>query len=187
MNSISLSLRFSQWPNTFPNTLNSRFLSPNTFPQIFSVTKQKEILEREPGWNRSSPFHSFPCHLISPKNVSALTPNKLVFKQKEKRTTLIRATIEATQNDENSLSQSQPQLQTLSKNAQKKLLKQQRYEAKKAEKKVHWGSVLALSPANLVMFLRMFLTSLITFLTSLFVSLSLSLSLSNTLFGCWEM
>ena len=49
--------------------------------------------------------------------------------------------MEATQNDENSLSQSQsqpqPQPQTLSKNAQKKLLKQQRYEAKKAEKKAH--------------------------------------------------
>uniref|UniRef100_A0A7N2LSL2 tRNA (guanine(9)-N(1))-methyltransferase n=1 Tax=Quercus lobata TaxID=97700 RepID=A0A7N2LSL2_QUELO len=41
--------------------------------------------------------------------------------------------MEATQNDENALSQPQPQ--TLSKNAQKKLLKQQRYEAKKAEKK----------------------------------------------------
>ena len=73
MNSISLSLRFSQWPNTFLNTLNSRFLSPNTFPQIFSITKQKEILEREPGWNQSSPFHSFPCHSISPRNVSGAT------------------------------------------------------------------------------------------------------------------
>ena len=51
--------------------------------------------------------------------------------------------MEATQNDENSLSQSQsqPQPQTLSKNAKKKLLKQQRYEAKKAEKKAHRGSV----------------------------------------------
>ena len=173
MNSISLSLRFSQWPNTFPNTLNSRFLSPNTFPQIFLVTKQKEILEREPGWNRSSPFHSFPCHSISPKNISTPTPNKLMFKHKEKRTTLIRKTMEATQNDENSLSQSQSQSQPQPQTLSKKLLKQQRYEAKKAEKKVHWGSVLALSLANLVMFLRTFLTSLITFLTSLFVSLSL--------------
>ena len=61
--------------------------------------------------------------------------------------------MEATQNDENSLSQSQsqPQPQTLSKNAQKKLLKQQRYEAKKAEKKVHKGSVSASSPVKLVL------------------------------------
>ena len=59
--------------------------------------------------------------------------------------------MEATQNDENSLSQSQTQPQTLLKNAQKKLLKQQRYEAKKAEKKAHRGSVSALSPAKLVL------------------------------------
>ena len=57
--------------------------------------------------------------------------------------------MEATQNDENSLSQSQPQ--TLSKNTQKKLLKQQRYEEKKAEKKVHRGSVSASSPMKLVL------------------------------------
>ena len=84
---------------------------------------------------RTTSFHSFPCHSISQRNVSALTPNTLAFKHTEKRTTLIRATMEATQNDENALSQPQPQPQTLSKNAQKKLLKQQRYEAKKAEKK----------------------------------------------------
>ena len=59
--------------------------------------------------------------------------------------------MEATQNDENSLSQSQPQPQTLLKNAQKKLLKQQRYEAKKAEKKVNTGIVSASSSVKLVL------------------------------------
>ena len=59
--------------------------------------------------------------------------------------------MEAMQNDENSLSQSQPQPQTLSKNTQKKLLKQQRYEEKKAEKKVHKGSVSSSSPTKLVL------------------------------------
>ena len=59
--------------------------------------------------------------------------------------------MEAMQNDENSLSQSQPQPQTLSKNTQKKLLKQQRYEEKKAEKKVHIGSVSSSSPTKLVL------------------------------------
>ncbi|KAE8659796.1 protein kinase G11A-like [Hibiscus syriacus] len=44
--------------------------------------------------------------------------------------------MEATQNEQNSkLNHPGPQPQTLSKNAQKKLLKQQKYEAKKAEKK----------------------------------------------------
>ena len=56
---------------------------------------------------RMTSFHSFPCHSISQRNVSALTPNMLALK----RTTLIRATMEATQNDENVLSQ--PQTQTL--------------------------------------------------------------------------
>ncbi|KAL4628080.1 hypothetical protein ACB092_05G210900 [Castanea dentata] len=78
---------------------------------------------------RTTSFYSFPSHSISQRNVSALTPNTLALAPK--RTTLTRATMEATQNDENALSQPQ----TLSKNAQKKLLKQQRYEAKKAEKK----------------------------------------------------
>ena len=68
---------------------------------------------------KTTSFHCFPCHRISQRNYETLIRNTVALKLRS------RTTMEATQND----------LPTLSKNAQKKVLKQQRYEAKKAEKK----------------------------------------------------